>query len=110
MASRRRLPRLHAFQGWADQFLATPVQGIDDVYINISRLVFGGTATFVYHDYSAEQSTATVDDLGSEINLQWVLPIRNNYQYGIKFADYSKGDVAARVDKQILWTWVQMTF
>ncbi|MEY4640406.1 MAG: hypothetical protein RLZZ227_400 [Pseudomonadota bacterium] len=104
------LATLHAFQGWADVFLATPGQGIDDLYLNISRTVFGGTATFVYHDYSAEQSTATVDDLGDEINVQWVLPIRNNYQYGIKFADYSRGDIAAKVDKQIVWTWVQMTF
>jgi hypothetical protein len=104
------LATLHAFQGWADNFLTTPVQGIDDVYVNVSRPVFGGTATFIYHDYSAEQSTATVDDLGDEINLQWVKPVRNNYQVGIKYADYSKGDVAARVDKQILWTWVQMTF
>lgn len=104
------LATLHAFEGWADQFLTTPTQGIEDTYVNISRLVFGGTATFVYHDFSAERSTATVDDLGDEINLQWVLPVRNNYQYGIKYADYSQGDIAAKVDKRIFWTWVQMTF
>lgn len=104
------LATLHAFQGWADQFLVTPAQGIDDVYLNLSRPVFNGTATLVYHDYSADRATAAVDDLGDEINLQWVLPIRNNYQYGIKYADYSQGDLAAKVDKQIFWTWVQMTF
>lgn len=104
------LATLHAFQGWADQFLTTPAQGIEDVYINLSRPIFGGTATVVYHDYSADRSTATIDDLGDEINLQWVLPIRNNYQLGIKYADYDQGDVAARVDKQILWTWVTLTF
>ncbi len=104
------LATLHAFQGWADTFLSTPVQGIDDVYLSVARPIFGGTATFVYHDYSAEQSTATVDDLGEEINAQWVKPIRNNYTFGIKYADYAKGDVAARVDKQIVWTWVTLTF
>jgi hypothetical protein len=104
------LATLHAFQGWADQFLATPAQGIDDVYVSLARTLFMGTATLVYHDYSADRSTATIDDLGDEINLQWILPIRNNYQVGVKFADYSKGDIAAKVDKQILWTWVQMTF
>ena len=104
------LATLHAFQGWADQFLTTPTQGIEDVYLNLSRPIFTGTATIVYHDYSADRSTATVDDLGDEINLQWVLPIRNNYQFGLKFADYRQGDLAAKVDKQIFWTWVQMTF
>lgn len=104
------LATLHAFQGWADQFLTTPAQGIEDVYVNLSRALFNGTATFVYHDYSADESTATVDDLGDEIDLQWVLPIRNNYQFGIKYADYRQGDLAARTDKRIFWSWVQMTF
>jgi hypothetical protein len=104
------LATLHAFQGWADQWLATPTQGIDDVYFSLARTIFTGTATLVYHDYSADRSTATVDDLGDEINLQWVFPFRNNYQVGVKFADYSKGDLAAKADKQIFWTWVQLTF
>ena len=104
------LATLHAFQGWADQWLATPTQGIDDVYFSLARTIFTGTATFVYHDYSADRSSATVDDLGDEINLQWVFPFRNNYQIGVKYADYSQGDLAAKVDKQIFWTWVQLTF
>ncbi|MES2623888.1 MAG: alginate export family protein [Pseudomonadota bacterium] len=104
------LATLHAFEGWADQFLATPTQGIEDAYLNIALPLVGGTFTFVYHDFSAERSTATVDDLGDEFNLQWVRPIKNNYQYGIKYADYSQGDLLAKADKQILWTWLQMTF
>jgi hypothetical protein len=104
------LATLHAFQGWADQWLTTPTQGIDDVYFSLARTIFTGTATFVYHDYSADRSTATIDDLGDEINLQFVYPFRNNYQFGVKYADYSQGDLAAKVDKQIFWTWVQLTF
>jgi hypothetical protein len=104
------LATLHAFQGWADQWLATPTQGIDDVYVSLARTIFTGTATLVYHDYSADRSTATVDDLGDELNLQFVYPFRNNYQFGVKYADYSQGDIAAKVDKQIFWTWVQLTF
>jgi hypothetical protein len=104
------LATLHAFQGWADQFLTTPAQGIDDVYISIARVLFTGTATLVYHDFTADHGTAAVDDLGDEIDLQWVLPIRNNYQVGMKYADYRQGDLAAKADKQIFWTWVQMTF
>lgn len=104
------LATLHAFQGWADQFLATPVEGIEDAYLNIAGPLAGGTLTFVYHDFSAERSTVTVDDLGDEFNVQWVRPIKNNYQYGIKYADYRQGDLLAKVDKQVFWTWIQMTF
>ena len=104
------LATLHAFQGWADQFLVTPNQGIEDVYLNLSRPILGGTATFIYHDYSADESTPGIDDLGDEYNLQWIKPFRNNYQFGVKYADYSKGDIAAKADKQIFWTWLQMTF
>jgi hypothetical protein len=104
------LATLHLFQGWADQFLTTPTQGIEDAYLNIATPLVGGTFTFVYHDYSAEHSAATVDDLGDEFDLQWVKPIKNNYQYGIKYADYSQGDLLTKADKQILWTWLQMTF
>lgn len=104
------LATLHAFQGWADQFLATPAQGIEDVYVSLARSVFMGTMTLAYHDYSADHGMPAIDDLGDELNLQWVLPIRNNYQVGLKYADYRQGDLAAKADKQIFWTWVQMTF
>lgn len=104
------LATLHAFQGWTDQFLATPAQGIEDLYLSVSRALFKGTATFVYHDYSSDYGTGGIDDLGDEIDLQWVMPFRGKYQYGIKYADYCQGDLAAKTDKQIFWTWVQMTF
>jgi len=100
----------HAFQGWADQFLATPAQGINDTYLNLAGAVAGGNAMFVYHDFSADHSTATVDDLGNEVNVQWTRGFRTNYTFGIKYADYSKGDLAAKADKQVFWTWVTLTF
>jgi hypothetical protein len=104
------LATLHAFQGWADQFLATPNQGIEDWYLSLGKTVAGGALTFVYHDYSADHSSPAVDDLGEEYNIQWIKPIRNNYQIGIKYADYQQGDLAAKADKQILWTWLQLNF
>lgn len=104
------LATLHAFQGWADQFLTTPAQGIEDRYFHLSHALAGGTATFVYHDYRADQAAAGIDDLGEEFNLQWVRPLRNHYQLGLKFADYRQGDLAVKSDKQILWTWLQLNF
>src|SRR5690606_40171517 len=104
------LATAHAFQGWADQFTATPNQGIEDSYVSVAAPVFGGAFTAVYHDYQADDSTPAVDDLGNEFNVQWTLPFRSNYVYGIKFASYRQGDLAAKVDKQVFWSWNQMAF
>ena len=104
------LATLHLFQGWADVFLATPAEGLNDTYLSLAVPVAGGSFTFVYHDYKADQSTATVDDLGEEINLQWTRPFKEKYQFGLKYADYRQGDSVARVDKQIFWSWVQLNF
>lgn len=104
------LATLHAFQGWADVWLATPAEGIDDYYLNLSTPVAGGTFTFVWHDYEANESTASVADLGDEFNLQWVRPFKGKYNFGIKYADYSQGDITAKADKRVFWSWVQLSF
>lgn len=104
------LATLHAFEGWADVFLATPAQGVNDTYLSLATPVAGGTFTFVYHDYAADESTPTIDDLGNEFDLQWTKPFKSKYVFGIKYADYSQGDLVAKVDKQIFWSWVQLSF
>jgi hypothetical protein len=61
---------LHAFNGWADMFLTTPVNGLDDRYARISyRLdklhpwIDGTSLDAVYHDFNAER---TAQDYGRE--------------------------------------------
>lgn len=105
------LATLHAFNGWADVFLGTPAQGLNDLYLNLSAPVAGGSFAFIYHDYEADESGAGVDDLGSEFNLQWTRPFLSKYTFGLKYADYDAGDAASgKVDKQIFWSWVQLNF
>ncbi|MDC0598526.1 major outer membrane protein [Gammaproteobacteria bacterium] len=103
------LATLHAFNGWADLFLNTPAQGLTDTYLNFSGKTLGGTWTAVFHDYNAEDSTPGIDDLGSEINLQFVKPLSSTYRVGIKYADYSEGDLTLP-DTQKLWLWLQASF
>lgn len=104
------LATLHAFQGWGDVWLTTPAEGIDDYYLNLSTPLAGGTFTFVWHDYEANEATPAVQDLGDEFNLQWLRPFKGRYNFGIKYADYSQGDIAAKVDKRVFWSWVQLSF
>lgn len=104
------LATLHAFNGWADLFLATPAQGLEDIYLNLSGKVLGGTLTAVYHEFEADDATPAVSDLGSEINLQYVRPIASRYTLGLKYADYSQGDIAAKPDTRKVWVWLQARF
>ena len=104
------LATLHKFNGWSDQFLGTPAVGLQDVYVSVTGSLFGGKWLAAYHDFSADDSTPSVDDLGDEINLQYVKKYKG-VVYGAKYAAYSAGDIdAGKVDTDKLWLWVQKTF
>lgn len=102
------LATLHKFNGWTDQFLGTPAQGLIDVSVAVSGKVAGGKWLVVYHDFQAEEESETVDDLGSEINIQYTYKYSKNYSGGIKYGKYS-GD-SGRVDADKLWAWVSAVF
>jgi len=65
-AFRTPLATLHAFQGWADRFLATPDAGIDDRYVKLGARFAGWQAGLRYHDFDAETGDA---DFGEELDL-----------------------------------------
>lgn len=105
------LATLHKFNGWSDQFLNTPKEGLADLYVSVSGKVGAGKFTLAYHDFSADESSATIDDLGSEINASYVMPIAKHYKVGVKYAGYSAGDIAAaKVDTDKFWVWVNAKF
>ncbi|MFO8024816.1 alginate export family protein [Thiohalophilus sp.] len=105
------LATVHAFNGWSDQFLSTPAQGLADLYASLGGKFGGGKWLAIYHDFSADESTATIDDLGSEINLLYAKKFGKTYTAGVKYATYSAGDTAAgKVDTDKLWVWGQMNF
>ncbi|MBR9804948.1 alginate export family protein [bacterium] len=102
------LATLHKFNGWADQFLGTPAEGLVDMYVSLAYKLGGGKLVAVYHDYEADDSSPTVDDLGDEINLLYARKFGKNYSAGIKYAGYSAGDIKVDTDKT--WVWVGLNF
>jgi len=102
------LATLHKFNGWSDQFLATPAQGLQDTIFSLSGGLGGGKWTAAYHNFNADEATETVDDLGSEINLQYTITLAKKFALGIKYADYS-GD-SGRVDANKTWLWLSTKF
>ncbi|MDF1838832.1 MAG: alginate export family protein [Planctomycetota bacterium] len=100
------LATLHKFNGWADQFLATPTTGLEDTYVAISGKFSGVSLIGVYHDFSSESGSG---DWGSELDFQATYPLKEGMLVGAKYADFSADD-AAYVDTAKMWLWVAMSF
>lgn len=104
------LATLHKFQGWADKFLTTPVDGVEDLYVTASvtlkDLGFLSTLSAIvsYHDFQAERTSL---DYGSEIDMQ--LQAKWQRFIGtIKYADYSADRFATDTTKfwlQVEYVW-----
>lgn len=102
------LATLHKFNGWSDQFLGTPSQGLVDTSITLAGKMLGGGWKVIYHNFEADDASDTVDDLGSELNLSYVKKYGKHYSAGIKYAAFSAGDIKVDADK--LWIWVGAKF
>lgn len=99
----------HKFNGWADQFLATPADGLEDTFITLSTKIAGVKLAAVYHDFEAEDSST---DYGNEFDLVAVKKFGKHYKVLVKYANYSRGDMGtapplavanARDDKEVFW-------
>lgn len=99
------LATAHAFNGWADKFLGTPANGLEDTYVSLSGKVSGVKLVGVYHDYSADKGGASY---GDEINLLAVKKFGKNYKGLVKYASYSADTHATDTDK--VWLMAQATF
>lgn len=102
------LATLHKFNGWADVFLGTPAEGLVDLHVTLSGNLAGGKWLVIYHDFEADDSSPTVDDLGSELDLQYTKAIDKNFSFGLKYAAYS-GE-GGRVDTDRFWAWLTAKF
>ena len=98
---------LHAFQGWADKFLTTPGDGIEDLYVNLSGKLGPVSLGATYHDFQAEDSSA---DFGDEINLvaTWVFNDLLNFQ--LHYADFSSDAPQRYDDTRKAWFTVNLSF
>ena len=102
------LATLHKFNGWSDQFLATPAQGLVDMRLSLSTKALGGKWLAVFHQFDTDEDTADVTDLGSEFNIQYTTKIGEHVNAAIKYATYSADD--AKVDTDRLWIWFSTKF
>ncbi len=104
-AFRTPFATLHAFNGWADKFLATPAEGLDDRYVK-AKATFGNLiAEARYHRFEGEDSG---DDLGDEWNLQVGYQFEPRLRADLVFADFD-GDDPRYSDTTKFWVMVTAT-
>jgi hypothetical protein len=103
------LATLHKFQGWADKFLATPPNGLEDRYLNASATFKGigllDTLGLIvsFHDFGADRISA---DYGSEVDLQLAAKWKR-VNLLVKYADFSEGVLPSARDTRKLWAQVE---
>ncbi len=83
----------HKFNGFADQFLATPSQGVKDLYVTGVAKFAGVKLVASYHNFKPDDDSS-FSDYGNEIDL--VLAKKMNKQVGLlaKYANYMASDDA----------------
>lgn len=107
------LGTLHAFNGWADKFLAaTPTGGLCDASATLGYTAAGfGKAMVIYHDFTTDVSMNGESDLGSEWDMLYTnaIPGIKGLTGLAKAAYYQGGDVATYT-KDISKIWLQLDY
>ncbi len=98
----------HAYQGWADQFLNTPAQGIKDNYLTLAGNVLGAKLVVSYHDFETDFASL---DAGDELDIMLEKNFARHYTLGIKYADYNADDeFPSLVDTEKFWLYGMVKF
>lgn len=99
----------HAFQGWADVFLATPAQGVDDRYAGATLKLAGGSLQAWYHDFVPERGGGRY---GKEIDLSYAHPVPGVKGLAglAKLARYRSDDASRTVDTDKFWLQLQYAY
>jgi hypothetical protein len=103
------LATLHSFNGWADMFLSTPANGLDDLYFKAGYLfpadfILSKTLNLnlTYHDFKTDHLNRGI---GSEWDAQAELTVDPRLSFMAKYANYAGSGVAfgGFADKSIFW-------
>ena len=111
----------HLFQGWADHFLATPRQGIEDTFITLAGSIEKAKLYAEYHVFKSDKDFQSIgklgDKYGSEFNASVLYPFTEALWGKVEYAKFNESDVygglrdvARKGDKEIVWVTAQYSF
>jgi len=99
------LATLHAWNGWADKFLQTPANGLEDVSLSVAAKISTWKLAAIYHSFDANTGNASY---GSEIDLlaAWTSPWKQ--VFAVKAAAYDADHYST--DSTKLWAFTSWNF
>ena len=104
------LATLHKFNGWADLFLTTPGNGLEDTYLTLAKVfpkvkaVQGLNANVTYHEFRSDVG-------GVKFGTEWDASLgfrTKKVGWLVKYANYNADKFG--VDRQILWLQAEVAF
>jgi len=97
----------HAFNGWADVFLTTPADGLEDTYVYLGGdLPQGYKGKAVYHWFDPDEGSR---DFGEEFDAVVSKKLSENAEILAKYAYYN-GDDAAFADRAKFWLQLTLNY
>lgn len=113
------LSTVHAFNGWADKFVAapggsnTPSRGLKDTSVTfvVKGLVGPSKLVFQYHNYEADKKTVNnvrMKDYGDEWSLLFAKPFTKKWLGLMKYTSYNADEFGN--DTQKFWMMAQYRF
>ena len=113
----------HLFQGWADHFLATPRQGIEDTFITFAGSIEKAKLYAEYHLFKSDERYQSLngklgDQYGTELDISVTYPFTKELMGKVEYANFNESDVygtslknaARKGDKEIVWVTGMYTF
>lgn len=87
----------HLFQGWADVFLSTPNEGIEDTMIIAGGKLMGATIKAEYHWINSDRNFAKIgggngDKYGTELDLGVYYKFTKQISGSVEYANFSEDD------------------
>lgn len=100
------LATLHAWQGWADVFLRTPANGLEDFHLEAGLPMTRNFAFLTrYHWFRANHGHAPY---GEEWDVQMTQRLNDNAHLLLKYANFN--GKSGFSDRQILWIQTEVSF
>ena len=106
---RTPLATLHAFNGWDDVFLATPANGLQDIYgyFKVTVPAIQVPIQFVYHKFNADYGSG---DYGQEYDVVASKQFGKYWTALVKYACYNGQDAPAAYTVNKFWAQVEFNF
>jgi len=95
----------HGFNGWADQFLTVPPDGLRDLYGVLRSSIAGVKVDLIYHDFQADEGGG---DYGREFDAMLTKKFGSHYTLQAAYANYDADEY--KVDTQKFWLQFTVAF